>query len=226
MISKGVYASLSDAPHALNLLELTQMTDQTPQSTGLAGLVAEAKDVETKLEALFVHPPASVPAAPSAISSSPPPAETALSPLPITGTPPLPQAPNAPPAPVVVAPPASTDPISSPALNDAVTKENARIADLEAQKQAFYDRIRAAHAAGLPVAPTVQPMPERIRLQTEAEMAAGAAAVAKHAEAQGQRIIVAPSPVIEGNMTPVFRPADYVPNQKKGQGNVTATNLT
>ena len=41
------------------------MTD-TPVPTGLAGLVAEAKDVEQKIEALLTPAPASAPAAPNA----------------------------------------------------------------------------------------------------------------------------------------------------------------
>jgi hypothetical protein len=268
------------------------MTD-TPITTGLASLVAEAKDVETKLEALLTPTPVS--AAPSASLSSPPPVEPVLSPsqlgalqgtaLPtITGTdpgPPVPPGTPLPPnivtdpgppvlsqtAPAPAAAPAATSltpaavasaenqtlaassmvisnepiaappdaipvpaapaaPIQSSALDAAAAIEQARITKLENEKNAFYQAVLDARKQGIPPAIVTPPIPERIRTQTELEKAAGAAAVAVHAAAQGRRIIQATALPTDGTMTPVFRPDDFVPDQRKGQGNVTSTILT
>jgi hypothetical protein len=222
-------------------------------STGLAGLVAEAKDVEAKLEAMVAAPtpvlavpptpilvpipdtpPVTPPPVPPPTVTAPttPPPVTTAAPSPASATipamvisdEPIPVPADAVPIPAV----APAAPIQSPQLA-ALAKEEARVADLEAQKQAFYQRVRDAKQAGLPKALVPQPIPERILAQTQAEMAAGAAAVAAHAEAQGRRIIpvqVARPGIVEPTTSPVFRPDNYVPDQKKGQGNVTSTPLT
>jgi hypothetical protein len=227
------------------------MTD-TPVPTGLAGLVAEAKDVETKLEALLT--PAPVTVAQSAPLSSPSPAAPASSPSISTDPAPAAVPASIPPTPVAVesaasppsaassmvisdvpiaAPPdaipvpaAPAAPIQSSALDAAAAKEQARVTQLENEKNAFYKAVLEARQQNVPAAIVVPPIPERILAQTELEKAAGAAAVAAHAAAQGRRIIAATALPTDGTMTPVFRPADFVPDQKKGQGNVSGTPLT
>ena len=180
------------------------MPEATPQPTGLAGLVNEVKHLEQEVEALVT------PSAPVA----------SVAPAMVISNEPIPVPADAVPLPAA----APTAPIQSPAL-DALAKEEARVAALEAEKQAFYKRIADARAAGIPAPIITQPVPPRIMAQTQAEMAAGAAQVAKHAAEMGKRIIPVTLPT-DGTMTPVFRPGDYVPDQKKGQGNVTSTPLT
>ena len=231
------------------------MTD-TPVPTGLAGLVAEAKDVEQKIEALLTPAPASAPAAPNASSPSTAPAETPSSPPPSpssTATAPAVAPEPIPPTPVVAesaasptanvssmvisdepiaAPPdavpvpaAPSPPVQSSALDAAAQAEQARVRQLENEKNAFYQAVLAARHQGIPPAVVTQPVPARIASQTELEKAAGAAAVAAHAAAQGRRIVPATALPTDGTMTPVFRPGDYVPDQKRGQGNVASTSV-
>lgn len=68
------------------------------------------------------------------------------------------------------------------------------------------------------------PLAPRVAAQTQAELAAGAALVAKNEELAAARRPRVADPT-EGKVTPVFRPGDYVPDQKKGQGNVQARTL-
>ncbi len=63
------------------------------------------------------------------------------------------------------------------------------------------------------------PIAPRILEQTRLEMEAGKVAVAKAAEQAGNRPARKPDPS-EGNTVAVFSPGDYVPDQKKGQGNI------
>lgn len=74
--------------------------------------------------------------------------------------------------------------------------------------------------------PQVEPPPlaPRVVEQTNAELAAGRAMVAKNEELAAARRPRVPEPT-DGKVTPVFRPGDYVPDQKKGQGNVQARTL-
>lgn len=191
-----------------------------PQNTGLAGLTLEVKDVEQKLEALeaasatAAPPPATAMASAPAVSASAP-----ATPAPATVN--IPDAPA--PSPTFAAsdtPLVSVTPEQLSALRAAKQK-----ADDEAATKEFYDRILAARTAPNEAdkpAP-VQPVAPQILAQTRAEMAAGQAAVAKHA---AERAANPPPPVKpDGTMTPVFRPPDYVPDQAKGQGNVTNTVL-
>jgi hypothetical protein len=102
-------------------------------------------------------------------------------------------------------------------LHAAATQEN--------DKADFMKRLITARQAPAPVLNLEKPqMSERVMEQTNAELAAGAALVEKHAAQQANR---APHPVDkgEGNTVSVFRPADYIPDQKKGQGNVVARTL-
>lgn len=183
-------------------------TPETPQATGLASLTAEVKDVEAKLEHL-----AEEAAAPAPTVNIPDP-PTTVAPTTVVSDEPIPVPQAAPPPPPK---PAQDHP--------TLSAEEKRLAALEAEKQAFYDRVRAARDANTPPEPKPQPVPERIRLQTEQEMEAGRAAIEKHAAARAAlQPQPAPSPT-EGTMTPVHRPNDYVPDQRKGQGNIVGTVL-
>jgi hypothetical protein len=204
------------------------MTD-TPVSTGLAAVAAEVKDVEAKLAALE-SAPSPAPATPSAPSPAPTPAPTVAAPTTpapavaqtmIISNEPIPTPPDAVPVPPVV-----TAPIHSPALDAAAAAEQARQTKLENEKNAFYQAILKARTQGVPPPIVAQPVAPHIVTQTELEKAAGAAAVAKAAEAQGRRIIPPTALPTDGTMTPVFRPPEYVPDQRKGQGNVSGTPLS
>ena len=212
------------------------MTD-TPVSTGLAGLVVEVKDVEAKLAALESAPipalapqtenaqgPVPVPPTPSPTPASAPPVVVAAPPVAAQMV--ISDEPIAAPPDAVPVPAASAVAIHSPALDALAAKEQARITQLENEKNAFYQAVLKAREQGIPPKIITQPVPPQIAEQTRLEMEAGRAAVAKAAEAQGRRIIVPPGVSTEPTMTPVFRPGDYVPDQKKGQGNVSGTSLT
>jgi len=70
---------------------------------------------------------------------------------------------------------------------------------------------------------TPPPIPERIAEATRLEMEAGRRRVSEFAAIEAAR--PKPQPQAQpGNatMTPVFRPADFVPDQKKGQGNIAS----
>lgn len=197
------------------------MTDEAPYSTGLAAVAAEVKDVEAKLAVLeSAQPAAPAPTLPPpATAPTPPPSSTASAM--VISNEPIPAPPDAIPVPA-----APSAPIKSSALDAAAAKEQARITQLENEKNAFYQAILAARKQGIPPALITQPVPEHIKTQTQQEMAAGAAQVAKNAEAQGRRIIVPTALPTDGTMTPVFRPPEYVPDQRKGQGNVSGTPLS
>ena len=197
------------------------MTDEAPYSTGLAAVAAEVKDVEAKLAALeSAQPAAPAPTLPPpATAPTPPPSSTASAM--VISNEPIPAPPDAVPVPAAPSPP-----IVSSALDAAAAKEQARITQLENEKNAFYQAILAARKQGIPPALITQPVPEHIKTQTQQEMAAGAAQVAKNAEAQGRRIIAPTALPTDGTMTPVFRPPEYVPDQRKGQGNVSGTPLS
>ena len=90
----------------------------------------------------------------------------------------------------------------------------------EAAKQ-FTERVLAARKPEN-TEPRPQPVAPGIVNQTRAEMEAGQKMNEHHANLklnapQRKRI-----DATEGKNTPVFRPNDYVPDQKKGQGNVGA----
>lgn len=202
------------------------MTEEAPYSTGLAAVAAEVKDVEAKLAALE-SAPIPVPAPPTTPSPTPASAPPVAVAVPsaaasmVISDEPIPTPPDA-----VPVPPAPSPSIQSPALDAAAAKEQARITLLENEKNAFYMAILAARKQGLPPALVTQPVAPHIVNQTQQEMAAGAAQVAKNAEAQGRRIITPTALPTDGTMTPVFRPPEYVPDQRKGQGNVSGTPLS
>lgn len=97
----------------------------------------------------------------------------------------------------------------------------------ENEKADFRARILAARNAKPAPEPVKPPIAERVAEQTKAEMAAGKKLVEQRAAEQAMRSgMPRPAPDKgEGTTTEVFRPANYVPDVKKGQGNVQARNL-
>jgi hypothetical protein len=122
--------------------------------------------------------------------------------------------------------------LPQPRMGDKAFQGPTRFADMpEGIRQELYDAAESdnrgfditraiyetrATSAVKPYTPP--PVSEAQMEQTRLEMEAGRAAVAKHAAAQAHR----PAPVRndprEGNTTTVFRPDDYVPDPRKGQG--------
>lgn len=94
--------------------------------------------------------------------------------------------------------------------------ERQRLAVLEAKKREFTEAVLAARTPeAAPV--KLSPVAPRILAQTAAEMEAGKRMNAHHESMKAQRPQPKPTKT-EGTMTPVFRPSDYVPDQRKGQG--------
>ena len=76
--------------------------------------------------------------------------------------------------------------------------------------------------------PVAQPVAPGMVERTAKEMAEGARMNKVHEDAKALRPSQVPSArekQAAGNTTPVFRPANYVPDPVKGQGNVTATSV-
>ena len=82
-------------------------------------------------------------------------------------------------------------------------------------KADFVRKVMEARAKAAEPPPPPQPVAPAIAEQTKAEQEAGRQAVARHAEQA--RIHRRPAPEPQTS-TAVFRPADYVPDQRKGQG--------
>lgn len=91
-------------------------------------------------------------------------------------------------------------------------------------KKDFFDKVHAARVKEHQEPAAPPPIAPRIVDQTNAELQAGAALVAKNEELRVRRSPPVPDNT-EGKNTAVFRPGDYVPNQRKGQGNVQGRNL-
>lgn len=89
----------------------------------------------------------------------------------------------------------------------------------DAIKRAFYEKLSARQEPPKVYVPP--PVPERIAETTRLEMEAGRRRVAEFEAQKASRPQPAPHPS-EGTNTAVFRPNDYVPDQKKGQGNVAS----
>jgi hypothetical protein len=95
-----------------------------------------------------------------------------------------------------------------------------QLAALQAQaanddvKRDFTLKVLAARAKNDVPEPVPPPLAPRVAEQTRAEIEAGRKMNAHHAALAVHR----PAPVPDKNSTPVFRPGDYVPDQKKGQG--------
>ncbi len=90
----------------------------------------------------------------------------------------------------------------------------------DAIKRAFYEKLSARQEPPKVYVPP--PVPERIAEATRLEMEAGRRRVAEFAEQQANRPKPAEPHPSEGTSTAVFRPADYVPDQRKGQGTVAS----
>ncbi len=68
------------------------------------------------------------------------------------------------------------------------------------------------------------PLPPAVVSQTNAEMAAGAAVVAKH---EAEEVLRPKRPrENDGNTVAVFRPGDYIPDPKKNQGHTNPRTLS
>lgn len=108
----------------------------------------------------------------------------------------------------------------SEAQMQALQKEAAR----DDTKRDFTLKVLAARAKQDQPEAAPPPLAPRIADQTNAEIAAGQKMNAHHAALAVHRPVHVPHPT-EGRSTAVFRPGDYVPDQKKGQGNIQARNL-
>lgn len=120
---------------------------------------------------------------------------------------------------------------SDPKLNAREQADAEHAQATRARIDEFTQRVRQANRSEAPIH-VPSPLPERIAAQTQAEMAAGQKLNEHFANLQHtapkRKIIHNPKLGLrtEGTSTPVFRPADYVPDQKKGQGNVGARPVT
>jgi len=95
----------------------------------------------------------------------------------------------------------------------------------QARIRHFADQLREANKSEVKVH-TPPPVAPAIAEQTRREMQAGAEAVARHAAAKAARpalVLSARELAAQGSSTPVFRPADYVPDPTKGQGTAAGT---
>lgn len=120
--------------------------------------------------------------------------------------------------------PSKNEPIVAPALHAMAEAELRGDALRENIKRDFVQRVMEGRRKQEAPPPPVQPMPPRIAEQTLLEQKAGAAQVARAAEHQAAH--GGPRPNTDGTTKPVFRPADYVPNQKKGQGYLNSRNVS
>lgn len=98
-----------------------------------------------------------------------------------------------------------------------------RAAENENRKRDFVEKVLEARKPNPEPTTLAGPVPPRVMEQTLAEQNAGRACVAKHEEHYARH----PMPRADEakTNTAVFRPADYVPNQKKGQGYTQARTL-
>jgi hypothetical protein len=100
-------------------------------------------------------------------------------------------------------------------LHDEARREN--------QKKDFHDKVMDARRPKPEPVFNPPALAPRMVEQLNAELAAGAAQVAKHAAHQAKH--GTPPQLPEPNVKPVFRPGDYVPDPKKGQGRIVAQTL-
>lgn len=95
------------------------------------------------------------------------------------------------------------------------TKEDMLHAESEDLKRDFLARVAASRAAAEPKPYTPPAVPERIAEQTRLEMEAGKQRVKEFTELEASR---PRRPPPDTGMVAVFRPDEFVPNQKKGEG--------
>jgi hypothetical protein len=114
----------------------------------------------------------------------------------------------------------SDEPTITEAQMNALQAEAAR----DDTKRDFTLKVLEARAKkDEPPAPP-PPLAPRMADQTNAEIEAGRKMNAHHAALQSRRPVHVPTQA-DGKSTAVFRPGDYVPDQKKGQGYVQGRNL-
>lgn len=95
--------------------------------------------------------------------------------------------------------------------NPDVQPSNTVIRPHDISHEQFLAQLIEQRNAPDPEPPAPPPVPPRIMDQTKAEMAAGAARVARFEAQEAARPKQAPPSEKEGLMTPVHRPADHVP---------------
>lgn len=106
--------------------------------------------------------------------------------------------------------------VNHPAVVAADLEKAREQADNDDLKRDFTLKVLAARQLDQPKPYVTPPIPPRIAEQTRLEMEAGARRVAEFQEQQASR--PRPPAPVDGSTTSVFRPEDYVPNQKKGEG--------
>lgn len=114
---------------------------------------------------------------------------------------------------------------TAPQITAAELKELHRQADMENDKRDFVAKVMATRE--VPVEPPKPaPLAPRVVSQTQAELEAGKAQVKKNEEHwRHHHGAGGPKQEEDTKTVAVFRPSDYVPDQKKGQGQVQARNL-
>lgn len=128
------------------------------------------------------------------------------------------------------------EPVSAADQTAIVHEDRAVVSELQMHKlreaaenedlaRDFTQQVMAARQSQVEKVPEPSPIAPRIVEQTNAEMTAGRACVAA-AEAHFHRHgkPVRPDAEEKGTVA-VFRPGDYIPDQKKGQGNIQATTI-
>jgi hypothetical protein len=124
----------------------------------------------------------------------------------------------------------TTDDLEQRAFDPTRSREEGKIYDEAMAQNREHEFIGAIMEARKPPevnAYTPPQVPAAIVEQTRLEMAAGAKRVAEFAAQEAERQAVHErnkrDKWADKESVPVFRPDDYVPDQKKGQGNITAT---
>lgn len=116
------------------------------------------------------------------------------------------------------APKVAEQPLVDPKLMEALQKEANREND-KIDFMAKVMRAREPNPKDLPAPPP--PVAPRVVEQTNAELAAGAAMVAKNTALAAKRVPPPPDKS-EGTSVEVLRPARYIPDPKKNQGHLGA----
>jgi hypothetical protein len=124
----------------------------------------------------------------------------------------------------------TTGDLEQRAFDPTRSKEEAKVYDEAMAQNREHEFIGAIMEARKPQEVKEYTPPQvsaAIAEQTRLEMAAGAKRVAEFAAQEAERQAVHErnkrDKWADKESVPVFRPDDYVPDQKKGQGNITAT---
>ncbi|MDE2105809.1 MAG: hypothetical protein KGL39_51775 [Patescibacteria group bacterium] len=108
----------------------------------------------------------------------------------------------------------------APAVEELSAAEREQV-ERDRKKREFHEKVMAARHPPQAAPYMPPPPPPRLRAQIDAELEAGRQAVAHHEKLKVQR----QPPAAEKPQETVFRPADYVPDQRKGQGNLRSRTL-